>query len=166
MAVHEQGLEGLRRDLQDARGALHQLCLVAGRDVPVPVPDGDVRPCAEVGQAVELVVDERLGGADVDCPHGRGRVFPELRQDGKERGLRLARCGGRAEKDVVVAVEDGVSRSHLDAAQRVPAVLVDEVLNKGRVSVKDGHGCSYSPVPPRSPQIRQSPRWHRRRCRP
>ena len=144
MPVHEQRLEGLRRNLQDARGMLHELGLVTGRDVSVPVPYGNVRACAEASQAIELVVDKGLGGANVDGAHGCRWVLPELRQDGKERGLRLARCGRRTEKDVVVAVEDGVSCGHLDATQRVPAVLVDEVLNKGCVSVKDGHGCSYT----------------------
>ena len=39
VAAHEQRLERLRRDLQDAGRPLHEPRLVRGRDVPVPVPD-------------------------------------------------------------------------------------------------------------------------------
>ena len=78
MAAHEHGLEGLRRDLQDAGGLLHELGLVRGGDVSVPVPDGDVCLLAELLETVELVVDECLGGAYVEGAHGGGRILPEL----------------------------------------------------------------------------------------
>ena len=116
VAAHEDGLEGLGRELEDARGVPHELGLVRLGDVAVPVPYGDVRLRAEVGQAVELVVYQRFRGSDVDGPHARGRIFPELGEDGEERRLRLARRRLCGKKHVVVRVEDGLAGSHLDAA--------------------------------------------------
>ena len=139
MAAHEQRLERLRRDLQDAGRTLHELGLVRGRDVSVPVPHVDAGLLAEVREAVELVVDEGLGGAYVERPHRGGRPLPELREDGEEGGLGLTGGGGGAQQDVVVRVEDGLAGRHLDAAQALPLVRVDEVLHERRISVEDAH---------------------------
>ena len=139
VAAHEQRLERFRRDLQDAGGSLHELGLVRGRDVPVPVPHVDAGLLAEVRETVELVVDEGLGGAYVERPHRGGRILPELREDGKEGGLGLSGGGGGAQQDVVVRVEDGLAGSDLNAAQALPLMCVDEVLHERRISVKDAH---------------------------
>ena len=106
----------------------------------MPVPHGDARLLAQVGEAEELVVDQRLRGADVDGAHAGGRVLPELGEYGEERRLGFSRRGLSGKKDVVLGVEDCLARCHLDAAQALPLVVVDEVLDKGRVVVEDAHG--------------------------
>ena len=105
----------------------------------MPVPDGDVRLLAQLLEAIELIVDEGLGGPYVERAHGGRRVLPELREDGEEGRLGLARRRGGAQQHVVVRVEDRLARSHLDAAQALPLVRVDEVLHKRCVSVEDSH---------------------------
>ena len=142
MAVEQQRFQRLWGDLQHARGMLEELLLLGLGHIAVPAPDRDVALGAEVVQAQELVVDERLEGRDVERSHRGGRALPKLRQDGKEGRLGLARCGGGGEQDVVIRVEDGVGSRHLHGAQVLPIVLVDEVLNKGRIPVKDPHGVT------------------------
>ena len=93
MAVQQEGLKGFGRDLQDARGVLEQLCLMGCRDVPVPMPNGDVGLAAQVVQTLELVVDERLERADVERPDRRRRLFPELGENRKEGRLGFPRGG-------------------------------------------------------------------------
>ena len=44
MTMQQQRLERLRRDLQDAGRVLHQPRLVRLSHIPVPVPDGNIRP--------------------------------------------------------------------------------------------------------------------------
>ena len=118
---------------------LKHAVLVGLRHVAVPVPHGYVRFDTEVGKAHELVVDECLKRAHIDGPDRCGRVFVEEREDGKERCLGLARgCGGR-KQHVVVRVKDGLARCHLNGAQVLPFVLVNEVLDKWCVAVKDIH---------------------------
>ena len=108
----------------------------------MPVPDADASLLAEVGQTVELVVDQCLGGTDVERAHRGGRVLPELGENGEEGRLRLARRRGGAQQDVVVSVEDRLARGDLDAPQALPFVRVDEVLHERCVSVKDAHDPS------------------------
>lgn len=50
----------------------------------MPVPDRDIGLFAEVVETDELIIDERLEGADVEGAHACGRVLPKLGQDGKE----------------------------------------------------------------------------------
>ena len=156
VSAHQQRLERLRCDLQDAGRPLHKPRLVRSRDVPVPVPDVDACLLAEVGQAVELVVDERLGGADVEGAHGGGRILPELGQNGEEGGLGLAGCRGGAEQHVVVRVKDGLAGCHLHATQVLPLVRVDEVLHERCISVKDAHASHRPRCLSRIPVYRNS----------
>ena len=142
VAVQEHGLERLRGYLEDSGGVLEHLGLVGLRDVPVPVPHGYVALGAEVLQAEELVVDQRLQGADVDAADRGGRVLPELGEDGEEGRLGLARGGRRGEKDVVVRVEDGVGGRDLHGTEALPVVVVDEVLDEGCVAVEGAHGAA------------------------
>ena len=139
VAVQQHGLERLGRDLQDARGVLEQAMLVRLGHVAVPVPHGDVRLGAEVVQAHELVVDEGLERAHVERSHRGGRVLVKEREDGEEGRLGLARGRRGREQHVVVGVEDGLAGSHLDGAQRLPLVLVDEVLHERGIAIKDVH---------------------------
>ena len=138
--VEQHGLERLRRNLQDARGMLEHLCLVRLRDIAMPVPHGYVALGAKVLEAQELVVYQRLERANVDAAHRGRRVFPELRQDGEERSLGLARGCGCREQDVLVGVEDGVCGGNLHGSQALPVVVVDEVLDERRVAVESVHG--------------------------
>ena len=41
---------------------------------------------------------------------------------------------------MVVGAKDRVARSHLNGAQGLPVVAVDEILNERRVAIEDGHG--------------------------
>ena len=113
LLVHQQRLQRFRRDLQNAGGVLEQLVLMGLGHVAVPVPHGDLRLRAQVVEAAELVVDERLQRADIDRAHGGGRVLIELGQNREEGGLRFAGGGGGAQQQVVVGVEDHVPRRHL-----------------------------------------------------
>ena len=114
--AHKQGFQGLGRDLQNAAGVLQELCLVRGRDIPVPVPNLDVRAAAQVFQPVELVVDEGLCGANVERPHRHGRILPKLAENREECGLGLARCGCGTQKNVVLRIKDGLACGNLDAS--------------------------------------------------
>ena len=71
---------------------LQELALMRGGHIAMPVPDGNLGLLAQVVQAQELVVDERLQWTHVDRADARGRIFPEEREDGEERRLGLSRC--------------------------------------------------------------------------
>ena len=118
---------------------LHEPALVAVGHVPMPVPDGDVRLGAQIAQAEELVVDERLQRTDVDAAHGGRRILIEQGDNGEEGRLRLAGGGGGRQQHVVVGMKDGLARGHLDGPQIFPAAAVDILLNKGGVAVEDAH---------------------------
>ena len=145
MAVHEQGLERFRCDLQDARGMLHELALVRLRHVAVPAPNGNIGLDAKVLKAHELVVDERFEWADIDGTDACRRVLPEIGEDGEERGLRFAGRSLRGEQHVLIGVEDGFCSRHLDGAKALPVVVVDEVLHERRVAIEDAHSVYCSP---------------------
>ena len=66
--MDQERLERLGRNLQDTARLFDELCLVRLRNVAMPVPDGDVGFFAEVVEADELIVDERLEGANVEAP--------------------------------------------------------------------------------------------------
>ena len=106
----------------------------------MPVPDGDVRVCAEVVEPQELIVDEGLERADVDGADARGRVLIKQGEDGEKGCLRLAGGSGGREQDVVIRVEDRLCRGDLDATQALPLVVVDEVLDERRKPVERAHG--------------------------
>ena len=53
----------------------------------MPVPHRDIRLPAEVVEPLELIVDQRLQGADINRADGFRHIFGEQRQDGKEGGL-------------------------------------------------------------------------------
>ena len=94
--MDQERLERLGRNLQDTARLFDELCLVRLRNVAMPVPDGDVGFFAEVVEADELIVDERLEGANVEGAHACGRVLPKLGQDGKEGCFGFAgSCGCR-----------------------------------------------------------------------
>jgi hypothetical protein len=57
---HEQRLQGLGRDEENASGILEDSLLPPCVDVPMPAMDGDLQVLAESFQALELVVDESL----------------------------------------------------------------------------------------------------------
>ena len=141
--MQQEGLERFGGDLQDARGLLQQAVLMGGRHVPVPVPDGNARLVAQVVQAVELVVDEGLERADVECADAGRGILPELREDGEEGRLGLARGRLCGQKDVLIRIEDGVRRGYLDGAQALPIMAVDEVLDERGVAVERSQGPSF-----------------------
>ena len=109
----------------------------------MPVPDGDIGFFAQVVEADELVVDERLEGTNVEGAHACGWVLPKLGQDGKEGRLSFARCRGCRQEHIVLRVEDGICRRNLDRAQTLPIVGVNEILDKRGVAVKGVHGASF-----------------------
>ena len=109
----------------------------------MPVPDRDIGFFAQIVEADELVIDERLEGANVEGAHACGRVLPKLGQDGKEGCLGFARCRGGRQEHIVLRVEDGICRRNLDGAQALPIVGVDEVLDKRGVAVKGVHEASF-----------------------
>ena len=82
----------------------------------MPVPDGDIGFFAQVVEADELVVDERLEGANVEGAHACGRVFPKLGQDGKEGRLGFAGSRGCRQEHIILRVKDGISCCNLDRA--------------------------------------------------
>ncbi len=134
--VEQEGLERLGRDLQDAARVLEQLRLVRSGNIAMPVPDGDIGLFAEVVQAVELVVDKSFERADVERPDRCGRVLPKLGEYGEEGGFGLARGGRGGEQHVLICVEDGICCGDLDRPEVLPAMRVDEVLYKRRVSIE------------------------------
>lgn len=145
--VKQQRLERFGRDLKNAGGILQKPLFAGLRDVAMPVPHRDIRLPAEVVEPLELIVDQRLQGADINRADGFRHIFGEQRQDGKEGGLGLPRRGGSGEQQVVVGVEHGVARGNLNGPQRLPVVLVDEIPDERRIAVEDIH---------RRPQISNS----------
>ena len=109
----------------------------------MPVPDRDIGLFAEVVKADELIIDERLEGADVEGAHARGRLLPKLGQDGKEGRLGFAGSRGCRQEHIVLCVKDGICRRNLNGAETLPIVGVDEVLDKRGVAVKGVHGASF-----------------------
>ena len=142
MLAQQQRLQRFRRDLEDAGGMLQHLRLVGLGHIAVPVPDGNVRFLAQLVQPLELVVDEGFQRPDVDRAHrGRG-IFAELGENGEERCLCLSRSGGRTKQQVVVGVENDIAGGDLNRTEGFPVVLIDIVLQKRRIAVKNGHGKS------------------------
>ena len=94
--MDQERLERLGRNLQDTARLFDELCLVRLRDIAMPVPHGYVALGAKVLEAQELVVYQRLEGANVEGAHACGRVLPKLGQDGKEGRFGFAgSCGCR-----------------------------------------------------------------------
>ena len=137
--VQKQRFQGLRRNLKNAGGVLHELRLMALGNVPVPVPHRDIRLGAQVVQPGKLVVDQRFQGADVNAAHAGGHILGKQGDDGKERRFRLAGSRGGGKQHIFVRVENGVRRRDLNRAQIFPVVPVDIFLHEGRVSVKCTH---------------------------
>ena len=108
----------------------------------MPVPDRDIGFFAQIVEADELVIDERLEGANVEGAHACGRPLPKLGQDGKKGCLGFAGSRGCRQEHIVLRVKDGICRRNLDRAQALPIVGVDEVLDKRGVAVKGVHGAS------------------------
>ena len=121
---------------------LHQPRLMRLPHISVPVPDGNVRPAAQLRQALKLIVNQRFQRADVDTADGGRRILVKERDDRKERRLRLAGCRGCCEQDVIVRPEDRLRRRNLDAAQVLPVLCVDIVTHKGRIAFKYAHSSN------------------------
>ena len=132
--AHQERLQRLRCDLKDPRGMLEKPSLFRGRHIPVPMPDRDLRLLAEIIQAEELVVDQRLQRCDIDAADRQRLLLHQQRQNRKKSRLRLAGCGRGTEKDVVLCPKDRVPCRHLNPPEILPAVLIDKVLNKGRIA--------------------------------
>ena len=112
----------------------------------MPVPNGDTPLLTEVHKAVELIVYQGFQRSHIDAAHRGRRILPEVCEDGKERGLGLARGGRGAKEHVGIGVEDCVSRRDLNGPQRLPVVLVHEVAHERRVPVKDA-GTGHVSLP-------------------
>ena len=140
--VDEQGLQRFRRDLQDARRLLQQPALVGLRDIAVPARHRDALLLAELIQAAELIVDQRLERRDVQHAHRPRRILVQQRQDRKKRGFGLSRSGRGRQQHIFVRTENGVARRVLNAAQALPARTVDIILYKRRVAFKDIHSVN------------------------
>ena len=134
--VQQHGFQAFRGDLQNAGGVLHHFGLVALRHVPMPVPHGNVPLGAQLIEPPELVVDQGFQGADVDCPHRSRGIFGKQGNDGEKGRFRLAGGSGGGEQQIVIGIEDGIRRRHLNGTEILPAVAVDIILHKGRIAVK------------------------------
>ncbi len=75
MPMQEQCLQGLRRNLQDTGGMLHELCLLGGGNVTMPAPDRDAAFRAKLCKARKLVIDQGLERSYVKCPDRAGRIL-------------------------------------------------------------------------------------------
>ena len=139
MLIDHKGFQRLRRNLQDAGGVLQKLSLLRLRGVPVPRCDSDALLLAELREPPELVVDEGLKRRNIEDAHRLRRILLKQRQDREKCRLRLARRGGRREKDVGVGAEDGVAGRILHAPEALPAGTVDIILNKRGISLKYIH---------------------------
>ena len=93
--VDHERFQRFRRDLQDARGLLHQLPLLGLRDVSVPAIDSNSLLLAQLVQTPELVVDQCLERCDIEHADTLGRLFIKQRKDRKEGRLRLSGRGRR-----------------------------------------------------------------------
>lgn len=58
---------------------------------------------------------------------------------GKNAASVLPEAVEAPQQHVAVGVEHGVARRHLHGSQRFPAILIDEILNEGRIAVKYVH---------------------------
>ena len=88
--VDHERFQRFRRDLQDARGLLHQLPLLGLRDVSVPAIDSNSLLLAQLVQTPELVVDQCLERCDIEHADTLGRLFIKQRKDRKEGRFRLS----------------------------------------------------------------------------
>ena len=150
--VQKQRFQRFRRDLENAGGVTHELCLMALGNVPVPVPHRDIRFGAQVVQPGKLVVDQRFQGANIDAAHAGGHILGKQGDDGEERRFRLSGSGGGGKQHIFIRVENGVRRRDLNGAQIFPVILIDIFLHKGRVSVK----CTHIQPPYSSNSARES----------
>ena len=142
VTMQEQRLKRLRRDLQDARRSLHQPRLMRLPHIPVPVPNGDVRPVAKLCQALELIVDEGFQRSNVDTADGGRRVLVKERDNRKKRRLGLAGCGRCRQEHMIVRPKDRLRRRNLDAAQTLPLLPVYIVAHKGCIAVEYAHSSN------------------------
>ena len=83
----------------------------------MPVPNGDTPLLTEVHKAVELIVYQGFQRSHIDAAHRGRRILPEVCEDGKERGLGLARGGRGAKEHVGIGVEDRVCCRDLNGSQ-------------------------------------------------
>lgn len=58
MLMKQNGFQGFRGQLQDARRMAHELCFVRLGNITMPVPDRDIPIGTKVCQALELIIDE------------------------------------------------------------------------------------------------------------
>jgi hypothetical protein len=87
------GLDRLGRDKSDALRLGQRPFLLGLWCIPVPFHDGDSHVLAKLVQALELVIDKRLQGTDIQ--HGKSQLFPVcyLRENRQERGFRIRHYG-------------------------------------------------------------------------
>ena len=90
MLVDHERFQRFRRDLQDARGLLHQLPLLRLRDVSVPAINSNSRLLAQLVQTPELVVDQCFKRCDIEHADTLRRFFIQQGQNRKEGRFRLA----------------------------------------------------------------------------
>ena len=143
--MQQQRLQRFGGDLQNAGWLFEHPRLVGLGHIAVPVPHGDARLGTQVIRPQKLIVDQRLERADVDRPHRSGRILKKLGEDGEKGSLRLAGSGGGTQQHVVIGIENGIPRRHLNGTQRLPVIAVDEILHKGRIAVKYIHGAAFFP---------------------
>ena len=137
--VQEQGLQRFGGNLQNPRGVLHELCLVALSHIPMPVPHRDVPLLTKLRQPGKLVVDQGFQGPDVDTPHGRWGILMEQGQYGEKGRLGFPGGSGGGEKDIFLRVKNRLRRRHLNGPKVLPVVAVNIILNKRSIQVKNSH---------------------------
>ena len=87
--VDHQRFQRLRRDLQDPGRMFHDLPLPGLRDIAVPAVNGDPLFFAQLVQAPELVVDQRLERRDIEHADALRRILVKQRQNREKGRLRL-----------------------------------------------------------------------------
>ena len=119
------------------------------RHVAVPVRDGNPAFLQQIRNAPELVVNQAFQRGNVQHANALGRILAEQGEDGEERRLGLAACGGGSQEQVVFAPEDGFRRRNLHVAQGIPVVGVDEFpdeVGKPPENLVSSHRSSSSMV--------------------
>ncbi|MCY1403523.1 hypothetical protein D9M71_187070 [compost metagenome] len=101
----------------------------ARRDIPMPGDDRKFELITKPGQAIPLVVDQRLKGADVQHRSRWILMLQEMREDGQESGFGFP-CSRRGrDDDILVCRQERGDGPLLGVPQGGPALGPDPTLD-------------------------------------
>lgn len=92
-------------------------------NVTMPPVDRDLKSVAQQFESIELVVDQRFKGTDIERPHAASGIADHAGTDRKSGGLGLSSGGGRRDDHVPVTREDWIDGPLLDVAQFRPPLV-------------------------------------------